>query len=139
MAKSMWAEPNTACRRHDFDRTAVLISAAILIAAAFLYVRPGVFVVSSFLNDTLLYTESGYRLAHGQIPGIHFSSNLGVFAFLPHAIAYRLTGDLVQAIPIASVMLAALVFAIAVYFALTRLGVVPTNQCRLIFINGLLE
>ncbi|MGZ8884869.1 MAG: hypothetical protein ACXW0U_08180 [Halobacteriota archaeon] len=76
------------------------------------------------LNDTLLYTESGYRLAHGQVPGIHFSSGLGVFAFLPHAVAYRLTGDLVQAIPVSSVMLAIMVFAIAVYFALTRLGTI---------------
>lgn len=106
----------------DFDLTAVLISMAILIATAFWYVKPGVFVVSVMLNDTLLYTESGYRLAHGQIPGIDFSSALGLFAYLPHAVAYRLTGDLVQAIPIASVMLAAMVFAIAVYFALTRLG-----------------
>jgi hypothetical protein len=124
MAKSMSSESNTAWLSRDFDRTAVLISAAILIVAAFLYVRPGVFVVSIMLNDTLLYTESGYRLAHGQVPSIDFSSALGIFAFLPHAIAYRLTGDLVQAIPIASVMLAAVVFAIAVYFALTRLGAI---------------
>jgi len=120
----MWSKPNTAWFRRNFDYTGVLISAAFLIAAAFLYVRPGVFVVSKWLDDTLLYTESGYRLAHGQVPGIHFSSSLGVFAFLPHAIAYRLTGDLVQAIPVSSVMLAAIVFAIAVYFALTRLGVI---------------
>lgn len=120
--------------RRDFDRSAALISTTILIAVAFLYIRPGVFVVNVMLNDTLLYTESGYRLAHGHIPGIHFSSALGIFAYLPHAIAYRLTGDVVQAIPIASVMLAAIVFAIAVYFALTRLsalvgiGVVLTSS-----------
>jgi hypothetical protein len=122
MAKSMWSESNTAWLRRDFDRTAVLISAAILIVAAFFYVRPGVFVVSAVLDDTLLYTESGYRLAHGQVPGIDFSSSLGVFTFLPHTIAYRLTGDLFQSIPVASVILAAVVFAIAVYFAMTRLG-----------------
>jgi len=122
MAKSMWSESNTAWFSRDFDRTAVLISAAILIVAAFLYVSPGVFVVGAVLDDTLLYTESGYRLVHGQLPGIDYSSSLGIFAFLPHAIAYRLTGDLFQAIPIASVMLAAVVFAIAVYFAITRLS-----------------
>ncbi len=107
--------------KRGFDRTALLSSAVILTAMAFMYLRPGVFVVSAMLNDTLLYTESGYRMAQGQMPGIHFTSSLGIFAFLPHAIAYRLTGDLIQSIPISSVMFAAVVFTITAYFALTRL------------------
>ena len=47
-------------RQLDFDRWAVVATFAVVACAALVFVFPGVFVVGLMLNDTFLYTETGY-------------------------------------------------------------------------------
>jgi hypothetical protein len=108
----------------DFRLGALGIAFLIFTAAAALFLRPGVFVAGVMLNDTLLYTESAYRVANGQLPGINFTSAHGVLWYLPLAIAYMVTGDLVASIPISFVVFASVVFVLTAYIAWTRLSAV---------------
>jgi hypothetical protein len=108
----------------DFNVPALIVSLLIFVAAAALFLQSGFFVAGVMLDDTLLYTESGYRLANGQWPGINFTSAMGALWYLPLAIVFRLNGDLVAAIPISFVIFASVVFGLAVYVAWTRLSAI---------------
>jgi len=110
--------------RLDLGPIGLGISFMIFAAAAFLFLRSGLFVSGVMLDDTLIYTEAGYRVAHGQLPGRDFTSGLGVLSYLPLAIAFHFTGDLVQSIPIAFVGVASVVCGFAAYIAWTRLGLI---------------
>jgi hypothetical protein len=72
------------------------------------------------LNDTFIYAEAGYQLALGQVPGRDATSALGVFAYLPHALAFQLTHDVVRAIPLSFAIFGAIVLALGCVLALTR-------------------
>jgi len=108
----------------DFSFPALIVCFLIFVATAALFLRSGVFVAGVMLSDTLLYTESGYRLAHGQLPGINFTSAFGALCYVPLAIVFRLSGDLVAAIPISFVIFAGTVFCLSVYIAWTRLSAI---------------
>jgi hypothetical protein len=110
--------------RLDFGPIGLGVSFVIFAAAAVLFLRSGLFVSGVMLNDTLIYTESGYRIAHGQLPGRDFTIGLGVLWYLPLAIIFQVTGDLAQSIPIAFVGIGGVVFGFATYIAWTRLGLI---------------
>jgi len=120
----------------DYNKVGFAVSLVIFCAFGVLFLRSGLFVAGVMLNDTLLYTESGYRVAHGQMPGIDFTSAHGVLWYVPLSIAYWLTGDLVRSVPIAFVIFAAIVFILAVYIAVTRLnqivGIIVTILCSVL-------
>src|SRR5262245_10597048 len=88
----------------DYGLPGLAISLLVYVVAAGVLLQSGVFIVGVMLNDTLLVTETGYRIAHGQCPGIDFTSTPGALWFLPHAIAFIVTGDLVRSVPIAFVV-----------------------------------
>jgi len=109
----------------DFNLATLGVSFLIFIAFAALFLRSGVFVVGYILSDTLLYTESAYREAHGQWPGLNFlGGGAGALWWLPLALTYKLTGDLVASIPISFVAFASAVFVLSAYIAWTRLSAV---------------
>jgi hypothetical protein len=108
----------------EFSIAGLCVSFLVFIAAAALFLKSGLFVAGVMLDDTLLYTESGYRVASGQLPGIHFTSAHGVLWYLPLAMAFRLTGDLVRSVPISFVVFAGIIFVLAVYLAWTRLSLI---------------
>ena len=109
----------------DFNLVALIVSFLIFIAFATLFLKSGVFVVGYILSDTLLYTESAYREAHGQWPGLDFlGGGAGALWWLPLALIYKLTGDLVASTPISFVVFAGAVFILSAYIAWTRLSAV---------------
>jgi hypothetical protein len=105
-----------------FNLFGLLISLTLFAAVSAVFLKSRVFVAGVMLNDTLLFTEAGYRVAHGQLPGIDFTNAYSALWYLPHAIAYKLTGDLVWSVPIAFCIFAAAVFILAAYIAWTRLS-----------------
>jgi hypothetical protein len=108
----------------DFTGASLLVCFAAFVAVSIVYLSSGVFVVGYLLNDTLLYTESAYRIANGQMPGIDFTNPMGIFAYLPLAVLYGITGDLARSVPISFVCYGFLIFIAASYVALTRLRLV---------------
>lgn len=109
----------------DFGPSGAAVAAIVLAGFAALLLMPGVFVVGIMLNDVLTASESAYRVAHGHLPGRDFTSAIGVLAYLPQAIAYRATGDLMHAMAIGFVVFAALATLLAGYIAWTRLALLP--------------
>jgi hypothetical protein len=109
----------------DFNLSVLAASLLVFTAFAALFIQPGVFVVGYILSDTLLYTESAYREAHGQWPGLNFlGGGAGPLWWLPLALTYKLTGDLVASIPISFVVFAGAVFILSAYIAWTRLSAI---------------
>jgi hypothetical protein len=101
--------------------------------------QPGVFFVSYLLNDTFIYSEAGYRLASGQLPGLGSTSALGIFTFTPYALAFRVFGDAVQAIPQSFAIFAGILVLLGAVIALTRLsaviGVGVVVVCALVMLS----
>lgn len=107
-----------------FGIKSLLLSVAFYAACAAVLLLPGVFFVSFLLNDTFIYTETGYRLALGQVPGLDITHALGVFTYAPYAFAYHLTGDAIEAIPESFVIFGGIVLTLAAVIAFTRLSAV---------------
>ena len=109
----------------DFNLAALGVSFLIFVAFAALFLQYGVFVVGYILSDTLLYTETAYREAQGQWPSLNFlAGGAGALWWLPLALTYKLTGDLVASVPISFVIFASAAFILSAYIAWTRLSAV---------------
>jgi hypothetical protein len=122
----------------DFNARAAALCAAIYAICALIFLWPGTFYVALMLNDTFIYAEAGYRLALGQVTGRDTTSALGVLAYLPHALAFQLTHDVVRAIPLSFVILGAIVLIFSSVIAMTRLsaviGVIVVLACSLVML-----
>jgi hypothetical protein len=126
-AAAIMARCCSLARRHadlvarPFDAPAFLASSAAFALFATILIWPGAFAVGLMLNDVLTATEAAYRVSLGQMPGRDFTSALGVFAYLPHALAYRMSGDLVAAVPVSFAIYGAIALGLSAYIATTRL------------------
>jgi hypothetical protein len=122
----------------EFDGLSTIICAIIYALCALIFLWPGTFYVGLMLNDAFIYAEAGYRLASGQVPGRDATNALGVFAYLPHALAFRLTHDVVRAIPLSFAIFGAIVLAFGCVLAVTRLsaviGVAVVLTCCLVML-----
>ena len=120
----------------DFTLHAAAGCGAVYALYALLFLAPGVFVVGYLLNDTFVYTESAYRIANGQTPGVDFTNPMGIFSYVPLVFAYRLTGDLAYSIPISFVIYGLIALLGCFYMAMTRMrlleGVVVAVLCAIV-------
>src|SRR6201997_610903 len=83
----------------DFGRWSALLCATAYAACPAIFLWPGTFFTAVFLNDAFIYADAGYRLTFGQAPGLATTSALGVFAFIPYAVAFHFSHDAIEAIP----------------------------------------
>ena len=122
----------------DFGPRSLLICLLVFAVCVAFFLRPGAFFVAYLLNDAVIYIEAGYRVALGQLPGLAFTNAVGVFGFVPYAIAFHLVHDSVEAIPLSFAIFGGIVFVLASLIALTRLpaviGIIVVVACSLVML-----
>jgi hypothetical protein len=122
----------------EFGVRSLLICVAAYTAAAAVLLWPRAFFVAYLLNDTFIYAEAGYRLAFGQVPGLGATSALGLFAYAPYALAFRLLHDAAEAVPVSFAIFGGIVLVLASIIALTRLsaaiGMIVVVACSLVML-----
>jgi hypothetical protein len=122
----------------DFGLRSALLCATVYAACAAIFLWPGAFFTAVFLNDAFIYVDAGYRLTFGQAPGLATTSALGVFAFIPYALAFHFSGNAIEAIPLSFVIFGGVVFGLASIIALTRLstvvGTIVVFSCSLVML-----
>ncbi|SFQ63880.1 hypothetical protein SAMN05421853_11513 [Roseivivax halotolerans] len=97
---------------------AVLLTTALCCA---LLILPGVTVSSMYFNDLLIFLDGGYRVVHGQVPNIDFSTALGPLSFYIPGAGYWLSGSLGLAMPVGMSLLMLLIAPIAIHVIGSRM------------------
>lgn len=123
-AAALRARPRLDLIHLDFGLAGIIGTGLVFAAAVCIFLYPGRIFVGTMLNDFFLLLETAYRVAHGQVPGVHFTNPIGILSFAPQALVYRWTGDLSLAALVGQVGYAVLVLLLCWYVALTRLPLV---------------
>ncbi|SLN65148.1 hypothetical protein ROJ8625_03320 [Roseivivax jejudonensis] len=97
---------------------AVLLTTALCCA---LLILPGVTVSSMYFNDLLIFLDGGYRVVHGQVPNIDFSTALGPLSFYIPGAGYWLSGSLGLAMPVGMSLLMLVTAPIAIHVIGSRM------------------
>ncbi len=101
------------------------LSALLLAAAAAAFLLPARTHLAVYAHDVLVFFDGIHRLDRGQLPSRDFETPLGLLAYALPWIGAEIAGGVAGAIEAGSVLLAALLLAVAAMLLAPRAGPVP--------------